>query len=230
MRKILLTLLVISFIPSFGQEKQTFQLSFQLQPELTLHQNQYSYRWQDKYTKVTFNAGFASELQYNLTNRLFLNIGLGYVSRRLNTTVFLDQGKLPPPHFSGTKELNNTKYLTYRTLQVPIHVGYAFIENNKFRTFLIGGISANYLLNAYYKVGNAQYDDTYTKGYWQGVAVNGGIGADIQLTKKILLTNTLSYSFINSVHSDKFLFSQDDDEIPLPHKFCRISTGIKLPL
>lgn len=148
MRNILLILLVISYIPLFGQEKQTFQLSFQLQPELTLHQNEYSYRWRDKYTKVTFNVGFASELQYNLTDRLFLHIGLGYVSRRLNTTVFLDQAKLPPLHYSGTKELNNTRYLSYRTFQVPIHVGYTFIENSKFRAFLVGGISANYLLNA----------------------------------------------------------------------------------
>lgn len=230
MRNILLILLAFSFIPSFGQEKQTFQLSFQLQPELTLHQNQYIYPWRDKYTKATFNVGFASELQYNVTNRLFLNIGLGYVSRRLNTTVFLDQSKLPPPHYSLTKELNGTKYLSYRTFQVPINVGYTFIETNKFKAFLVGGISANYLVNAYYEVGRAQYDGTYTKGYWQGVAINGGIGADIQLTKNLLLTNTLSYSFINSVHSDKFLFSQDDNKIPLPHKYLRLSTGVKIPL
>ena len=230
MRIILLTLLAVAFIPSYGQEKQTFQLSFQLQPELTLHQNQYSYRWRDKYTKTTFNVGFASELQYNVTNRLFLNFGLGFISRTLNTTVFFDQGKLPAPHYSETKELNTTKYVSYRTLQVPINVGYSLIENNKFRAFFIGGISANYLLNAYYTVGSDQYDATYKKGYWQGIAVNGGIGADIQLTKKLLLTNVFSYSFINPVHSDKFLFSQDDKEIPLPHKYLRLSIGIKFPL
>ncbi|MFL5743014.1 MAG: outer membrane beta-barrel protein, partial [Flavisolibacter sp.] len=195
MRNILLTLLVISFIPSFGQEKQKFQLSFQLQPELTLHQNQYSYRWRDKYPKATFNVGIASELQYNVTNRWFLNLGLGYLSRRINTTVFLDQGKLPPPHYSETKELNTIKYLSYRMLQFPINLNYSFAENKKVKAFVVVGISANYLLNAYYKVGSAQYDGTYTKGYWQGVAVNGGIGADFHLTKNILLTNTISYSF-----------------------------------
>jgi hypothetical protein len=230
MRTFLLTMLAFSFIPSYGQKKQNFQLSFELQPELTLHQNQYSYRWRDKYTKATFNVGFASELQYNVTSRLFVIAGLGFISRRLNTAVFLDQAKLPPPHFSDTKELNTTKYLSYRTIQVPINMGYGFIENNKFKAFLIGGISANYLLNAYYTVGSAKYDATYKKGYWQGIGINGGIGADIQLTKMLVFTNTLSYSFFNPVRSDKFLFSQGEKEIPLPHKYLQLSTGIKFPL
>lgn len=230
MRIVLLILLVFSLIPTFAQEKQTFQLSFQLQPELTLHQNQYSYRWRDKYTKATFNVGLVSELQYNVTNRLFLNIGLGFISRRLNTAVFVDQAKLPPPHYSETKELNTTDYLSYRTIQVPINIGYSFIENNKLKAFLIGGISANYLLNAYYSVGQEQYDATYKKGYWHGIGVNGGIGSDIKLTRNILLTNTISYSFNNPVRPDKFLFSQDDKEIPVPHNFIRISSGLKFPL
>jgi hypothetical protein len=230
MKSILITLLLISFIPSLGQEKHKFQVSFQLQPELTLHQNQYSYRWRDKYTKATFNVGIASEVQYNLTSRFFISVGLGYISRRLNTTVFLDQATLPLPHYSGTKELNNTKYLSYRTLQVPANIGFNFIDNKKLKSFLLAGVSANYLLNAYYQVGNPQYDATYKKGYWQGVSFNGGIGADIHLAKNLFLTSSLSYSFTNPVHSDKFLFSQDDKGIALPHKYLRVSLGIKMPL
>jgi hypothetical protein len=230
MRILLLILLVFSLNPSFGQEKQTFQLSFQLQPELTLHENQYSYRWEDKYSKTTFNVGFVSELQYNVTKRLFLNVGVGFISRRLNTDVFLHQGRLPPPHYSETKELNTTRYFSYRTLQIPVNVGYSFIATQKFKAFVIGGIFSNYLLNAYYTVGKPQYDATYKKGYWHGIGVNGGIGADIRLTKNLLLTNTFSYSFNNPVRSDKFLFSQDEKEIPVPHKYFRISTGVKLPL
>ena len=103
MKNIFLTLLLASFIPSFGQEKSRFELGLQLQPELTIHQNQYSYRWRDKNTKVTPNIGIASELQYNMTNSLFLNVGLGYISRRLNTTAFLNQGKLLPPHYSDER-------------------------------------------------------------------------------------------------------------------------------
>jgi hypothetical protein len=230
MRSILIIVLLISFIPTFGQEKQKFQISFQLQPELTFHQNQYSYRWRDRYTKATFNVGVASELQYKLTNIFFLSVGLGYISRRLNATVFLDQATLPPPHYSSTKELNSTEHLSYRTLQIPANIGFNFIDNKKVKSFVLAGISANYLLNAYYKVGNPRYDGTYKKGYWQGIGVIGGFGADIQLTKKLMLTNTLSYSFVNSVRPDKFLFSQDEKEIPLPHKYLQLSTGIKFPL
>lgn len=230
MRHFVIALFIVSAVPSFGQEKHRFQVSFQLQPELTFHQNQYSYRWRDKYTKATFNVGIASEVQYNLTNRIFVNVGLGYISRRLNTTVFLDQATLPPPHYSETRELNNTYFLAYRTLQIPANIGYTFLDNKKFKSFLIAGISANYLLNAYYKVGNPQYDATYKKGYWQGVSFNGGVGADIHLTKNLFLTNTVSYSFTNPIQSDKFLFSQDDKAIAVPHKFIRVSTGIKIPL
>ena len=230
MRHFLITLVIVSFIPSFGQEKQKFQMSFQLQPELTFHQNQYSYRWRDKYTKATFNVGIASEVQYNLTSRFFVSVGLGYISRRLNTTVFLDQATLPPPHYSATKELNNTNYLTYKTLQVPANIGFYFIDNKRLKSFLLAGISSNYLLNAYYHVGNPQYDATYKKGYWQGASLNGGIGADIHLAKNLFLTNSISYSFTNPIHSDRFLFSQDDKAIALPHKYLRVSTGIKMPL
>jgi hypothetical protein len=228
MRKILLILLIISSGPLLGQKR--FLLSVQLQPELTFHQNQYSYRWQDKYTKATFNIGIASELQYNLANRLFATLGIGYISRKLNTTVFLDQSKLPPPHFSLTKELNNTKDLSYRTLQIPVSVGYSFIANQKFKAFFTSGISANYLLNAYYNVGRLQYRGTYRKGYWQGLAVNGGLGADVYLAKNLWLVNIISYSFCNPVQPDKYLFSQDNDEIALPHKYLRLSMGIKMSL
>jgi hypothetical protein len=230
MKVVLMTLFAFSLTPSFGQEKHGFQLSFQIQPELTLHKNQYAYRWDDKYTKTTFNAGFASELHYNVTDRLFFNTGLGFISRRLNTTVFLDQAKLPPPHYSDTKELNTTKYFSYRTLQIPLNIGYSFIATDKMKAFIVSGISGNYLLNAYYTVGSAQYDATYKKGYLQGIGISAGFGADIHLTKKMMLTNILSYSLSNPVRSDKFLFSQDDKEIPIPHKYFRISTGIKLPL
>ena len=230
LRSILITIFLISFVSVFEQEKQKFQISVQLQPELTFHQNQYSYRWREKYTKATFNFGIASEVQYNLTKCFFVGVGLDYISRRLNTTVFLDQATLPAPHYSATKELNNTKFLFYRTLQIPANIGFNFVDNKKLKSFLLAGISANYLLNAYYKVGNPQYDATYKKGYWQGVSFNSGIGADFHLAKKLFLTNSISYSFTNTIHSDKFLFSQDDKGIALPYKYLKVSTGIKIPL
>jgi len=85
-------------------------------------------------------------------------------------------------------------------------------------------------LNAYYTVESPQYDGSYKKNYWQGVALNGGIGGDIDLTQKVSLTSSITYSFVNPVHSDKFLFSQDENEIPLPHTYLRLSIGVKLLL
>jgi hypothetical protein len=229
MRTILLAVLIISSLHALAQEKQKFQLSFQLQPELSFHQNQYSYPSLPKYTKASFNTGLSTELQYNLTDKWFVNLGLGYISRRLNTAVFLDQGLLPPPHYSATKELNTTRYLSYRMFEMPVNVGYNFIDKSRFKSFITSGISANYLLNAYYNVGNPKYNGRYKKGYWQGVSVNCGIGTDIQLTKHLLLTNTLSYSFINKVQGDKYLFSQDAKNIRVTHKYLQLSIGVAIP-
>ena len=92
-------------------------------------------------------------------------------------------------------------------------------------------MSANYLLKAKYKVGNPQYDDTYNKGYWQGLSFNGGIGSDLRLSKNTFLTNSITYSFINSVQKDKFLvLKSDEGAIALPHNYLRLSIGIKTAL
>ena len=171
-----MTLTLLTFaLQAIGQKKSKLQLSFQLQPELTFHQNQYSSISTPKHAKSTFNLGFASTVQYNLTDKMFFDMGFGYISRRLNTSAILDQATLPPPHYSATKELNHTDYLSYTTLQIPVNFGYVIVDNKKLKSFLLLGMSANYLLKAKYKVGNPQYDDTYNKGYLQGLSFNGGI-------------------------------------------------------
>lgn len=230
--KNILTLTLLTFaLQAIGQKKSKLQLSFQLQPELTFHQNQYSSISTATHTKSTFNLGVSSIVQYNLTNRIFFDIGFGYISRRLNTSAILDQATLPPPHYSATKELNHTDYLSYKTLQIPVNFGYVLIDYKKFKSFLLLGMSANYLLKAKYEVGNPQYDDTYKKGYWQGFSFNGGIGTDLRLTKKTTLTNSITYSFINSVQKDKFLVrKRDEGAIALSHNYLRLSIGIKTSL
>ena len=231
MKKILTLSLLTFALQAIGQKKSKLQLSFQLQPELTFHQNQYSSISAATHTKLTFNIGVSSTIQYNLTNRIFFDIGFGYISRRLNTSAILDQATLPPPHYSATKELNHTDYLSYKTLQIPVNFGYVFIDNKKFKSFLLLGMSANYLVKAKYKVGNPQYDDTYKKGYWQGLSFNGGIGTDLRLTKNMTLTNSITYSFINSVQKDKFLvLKRDEGGIALPHNYLTLSIGIKTSL
>ena len=92
------------------------------------------------------------------------------------------------------------------------------IKKNK--SFLLLGTSANYILKAKYKVGKPQNDDTYKRGYWQGLSFNGGFGSDFRLSKKITLTNSITYSFINSVQKDKFLvIKRDEGAIALPHNY-----------
>lgn len=231
MKKILTLTLLTFALQAIGQKKSKLQLSFQLQPELTFHQNRYSSISTPKHTKSTFNLGFASTVQYNLTDNMFFDMGFGYISRRLNTSAILDQATLPPPHYSATKELNHTDYLSYTTLQIPVNFGYVIVDNKKFKSFLLVGMSANYLLKAKYKVGNPQYDDTYKKGYWQGLSFNGGIGIDFPLTKNMTLTNSITYSFINSVQKDKFLVrKRDEGPIALSHNYLRLSIGIKTSL
>ena len=231
MKKILTLSLMTFALQAIGQQKNKLQLSFQLQPELTFYQNQYSSISTAGHTKSSFNIGVSSSVQYNLTNRIFFDIGVGYISRRLNTSVVLDQATLPEPHFSASKELNHTEYLSYKTLQIPVNFGYVLFDNKKFKPFLLLGMSANYLLNATYKVGNPQYDDTYKKGYWQGLSFNGGLGTDLRLTKRATLTNSITYSFINSVQKDKFLVRKSDEgPIALPHNYLRLSIGIKTSL
>jgi len=111
-----------------------------------------------------------------------------------------------------------------------VNVGYYVVKNEKLSGFLIAGITANYLLNTKYDVTFAKYNATYNKGYWQGISLNGGVGADMPLLKKIVLTNSITYSFMNNVEKDKFLFIQDENVISLPHNFLRVSIGIKWSL
>ena len=229
--KKMLTVIILAFaLQASGQTKSQWQLTLQLQPELTYYQNRYSGVSIAPYTKSTFNFGASSTVQYNLTNRIFFDMGFGYTARRLNTSVVLDQSALPPPHYSASKELNHTNYLSYKTLQIPVNVGYVFIGKNKFESFLLLGTSANYLWKGKYEVGNPQYDATYNKCYWQGLSINGGIGTDFPLTKKTTFTNSITYSFINSVQKDKFLRRKSDEPIALSHNYLRLSIGIKTSL
>ena len=68
----------------------------------------------------------------------------------------------------------------------------------------------------------------FKKNYWQGHSINAGIGLDYLLNKKIILTNTLSYSITNTVRKDDYLYSQDEKKIALTHTFLQLSAGIKI--
>lgn len=231
MRHFLTAYFLLFTVLSFGQKNDNFSFSFQLQPELTYHKNNYAFRWKDTYTKSTFNIGIEATIQYYLTKRLFAEAGIGYISRRLNTTVFLNQNVLPPPRQSWTQELVTTKSVSFRTLELPLNFGYNILSRQKMNVFLNAGMTGNFLLNTHYGLGSfKQYEGSYKKNYWQGYSANLGLGTDYKISKKIKTTSRISYSVINTMKDDEYLFSQDQYIIPLPHKYLRLSVGLRMAL
>lgn len=229
MRNLLTAIFLLCHSFSFGQEYEKLSFSIQLQPELTYHKNNYAYRWRETYTKVTSNVGVEATVQYYVTNHLFAEAGLGYISRKLKSTVFLNQHVLPPPRQSWTEELVNTKSVSFRTIQLPVNFGYNIISKEKMSVSLNAGITANFLLNTFYEVnGFKQYEGTYKKNYWQGYSFNLGVGSDYKIYKKLKATGRISYAVVNTMKDDDYLFSQDDYAIPLPHNFLRLSVGFRM--
>jgi hypothetical protein len=220
-----LVISVESFIAS-GQRIDQWQISFLLQPELTFHKNQYSFRWGDTYTKHSFNIGFASLLQYNLSNRIFFEGGLGYISRKLDCKVFVDHRLYPPPYTSSNLFLFVTDTVSQRIIQLPIGIGFYFLRESKCNVFIKGNIISNFLLNV-------KYEDQYPpfkKNYWLGFSINSAAGVEYKLSKKAFLIGSMSYSIVNTVAKDPYLFSQDENPISLPHTYLQLSTGIKINL
>ncbi len=231
MRHIFSLILLLYSSLLIGQKGDRCSIAFQLQPELTYHKNNYAFRWQHTYTKSTFNIGIEATIQYYLTKKLFAETGLGYISRKLNTTVFLNQNVLPAPRGSATQELVSTKSVSCRTLQLPLNFGYTFISREKTKLFLNAGLSGNFLMNTYYRLGySSRYEGSYKKSYWQGNSVNIGAGLDHSVSKKISATSRISYSIINTVKDDEYLFSQEEYSIPLPNKYLRLSVGLRIRL
>lgn len=222
-KHILILVLSTTSILACGQKTNKWQLSFQLQPEFTFHKNDYAFRWKEKYTKSTFNLGLSSSLQYNLTDKLFAECGLGFISRKLKTTVFVDQSLLPPPYYDSISLAYLTRSVSFRTLQIPLSIGINFFRKKNVDLFVKGTYITNFLFNTKYEVNNYP---SFKKNYWQGYSINAEIGLDYHLNKKIILTNTLLYSIKNTIRKDDYLYSQDEHKIALTHTFLQLSTGI----
>jgi hypothetical protein len=227
MRHIITSILLFLTIISFGQNKDKFLLLIQIQPELTFHKNDYAFRWSEKKNVSTFNIGLNASLQYQLTERLYIDLGVGYISRKLNTEVFLDQSLLPPPYYDSTKLLYVTKSVTFQTLQIPIGIGYNFIKTKKTNWFIKGIYMPNYILATKYEANNYP---AFKKNIWQGHSINLGLGFDYLLSKKIQLTSSFTYSIVNTVAKDFYTFSQEEKEISLTHNYLQLSAGVKIKL
>jgi len=99
------------------------------------------------------------------------------------------------------------------------------------RVFSKAGFTGNFLLNTHYGLGGfKQYEGRYKKNYWQGYSLNLGLGGDHKIFKKIKATSRVSYSVVNTVRDDEYLFSQDEYSIALPHKYLSLSVGLRIPL
>ncbi|OSZ79723.1 hypothetical protein CAP36_00195 [Chitinophagaceae bacterium IBVUCB2] len=228
MRQIILLTLLIFSVTSYGQSHK-WQLSIQLQPELTFHKDSYPW-WKENNDKSTFNIGVASIVQYNINKSLFVSSGVGFISRTLNTANFLNQAALPPPKQSFTNELVTTKSVSYRVISFPVNIGYNFISTTKFKSFITTGLAGNYLLNTAYRSNFSRYDGAYKKNHWQGYSLTFGLGTDFKLTKKLQATSSLSYAYKHHVKEDEYISNQNGNGLTLGHNYLNLSVGIKLSL
>lgn len=228
MRQIILLTLLTFSVTTYGQSHK-WQLSFQLQPEVTFHKDSYPW-WKENNDKSTINVGVASTVQYNINKRFFVSSGVGFISRTLHTANFLNQAALPPPKQSFTMELVTTKSVSYRVISFPVDIGYNFLSTDKFKSFVTTGFSGNYLLNTFYKSNFSRYDGAYKKNYWQGYSLTLGLGADFKLTNKLQATSSLSYAFRHQVKEDEYISNQNGSGLTLAHNYLNLSVGIKFPL
>lgn len=232
MRYFLFIIAVVAQFRSAAQQQSGFSLSLQLQPEITRHWEDYAHVWSETGATVTFNAGIQAGVQYRFAGRFFAEAGLGYISRRMNNTLyFFNQNVIPPPRQSPTQELVTYNNISYRTLELPFTAGVIFLKVKKAELYAIGGYSANYLLSARYGKGsNSKYAGVYSKRYWQGESLLAGIGTDIRIKQRLFFSTRVSYSLRNSVKGDPYLFSQSYDGLRMTHHFVQGALGIRWSL
>jgi hypothetical protein len=232
----LFIILAFSLFPVFvsAQKTDKLYLGFQVQPELTFHKSQYPFVSPTTYAKSSFNIGFNLYGHYQITERLFTTLGLGFISRKLNTKVGIAQERLPAPYTNtyGVGPYVVTKTVSYRLLQIPIGFGYDFLKTKKTNVFASLVFVPNFLLNTKYGA-NASYPlsasgpyPAFKKNYWLGFSLNPSAGIDYTLSKKIKLTGVIAYSLVNTVREDEYADKQPE----LKHTYLQFGLGAKLKL
>lgn len=227
MRHLIISTLLLVSLSALAQKNDKFSLVLQVQPELSFHKNDYAFRWKEKKTLSSFNIGLNALLQYKSSQKISLEFGAGFISRKLNTMVFVDQSLLPAPYFDSTKILYTTKSVSFRTVQFPLGLTYSLIKTKTATIFLRGTYIPNFLLNTKYEVNNYP---GFRKNIWQGHSINLGLGFYYSINEKIEFTNSLLYSFVNTVAKDDYSFSQDERRIALTYSYLQLSTGVKVKL
>jgi hypothetical protein len=150
----LFIILALSLLPvlSKAQKEGKLYIGFQIQPELTFYKSQYPFVSPTTYAKSSFNIGFTLNGQYQITDRLFVTLGLGFISRKLNTTVGVDQTRLPAPYTndSAVGLYVSTKLVSFRLLQIPVGFGYDIFKTKKANIFTTLVFIPNFHLNTKY--------------------------------------------------------------------------------
>ena len=220
---IILALSLISVL-SNAQKKDKLYIGFQVQPELTFYKSSYIAVYPPAYSKSSFNIGFNLYGQYQLTDRLFTTLGLGFISRKLNTNIDVNQSLLPKPYYDTTLYYQSTKTVSYRILQIPLGFGYDFLKAKKTNVYASIIFVPNFLLNAKY-VTFKNYP-AFKKNFWLGFSLNPTIGIDYALSQKIKLTGAIAYSLVNTVREEEY----SNRHPALKHQYLQLGLGLKLKL
>src|SRR5687768_5584865 len=139
MKKTITLILLVISIGARAQEIKNWQVSLQLQPELTIHKHDYASMYREGYMKTTFNAGVASLVQRNFGKKVFAEAGVGFVARRINASVFLNKARMfPSPSGFYTEELIMPQRVSYRILQFPIGLGLNILNTESSTLFIKG--------------------------------------------------------------------------------------------
>lgn len=214
---------IISLLAN-AQKNDKFYIGLQVQPELTFYKSSYIAVYPPAYSKSSFNIGFNMFGQYQITDNLFATLGLGFISRKLNATVYLDQSRLPAPYTDSAGPAIFPNRVSYRTLQIPVSFGYYFLKTKKINCSAGLAFIPNFLLNT--KYGDGIPYPAFKKNYWQGFSLNPNLGVDYNVSAKIKLTGAIAYSLINTVRAEEF----DYREPELKYRYLQLSVGVKLKL
>lgn len=209
----------------FGQKQDKLFYTFHLQPEKTYYYDSYDLLNRDPKPVSTFNAGMGVGVHYELSNKLFLETGLDYISRKLITKVIFDQHSLPPNRRWYTDELIITKSIELRMLYIPLNFGCRITINEKLNLYLNAGVTGNLLLNTDYFSG-------YRPAFWKldlnGYTLNLGIGSYYKISKNCIINGMITYSVINSVKEDRYLDGDSHHDIALTHEFLKLTLGVNV--
>lgn len=224
MKRLLIFALSAFPVLANAQKKDKLYIGLLVQPELTFYKSSQIAVYPPAYSKSSFNLGFNIYGQYQITNHFSASLGLGFISRKLNTEMDVDQQLLPDPYYDMAAYLYISKTLSQRILQIPVGLGYNFIKTKKADVFASLTFIPNYLLNTEYA--NKNKYPALKKNSWLGFSLNPTVGLDYSLSRKIKLTSSLAYSVVNTVREEAY--SRKHPKIK--HTYLQLGLGAKLKL